>query len=426
MVLAELDWREVLCIRATCKSLCSASRSRYVWRAQYQRLSDGYDTPLSAKDSTATYAELERDTLHWARVQRNWVSKSKRPTRRLACKSSAVQLHLLHGGRWLLANGRDPCLDVYDLNLMVSQPCVLIRPPDKWGERVTQYAIDERYTLPNIEVSIALVRQHAYERPGRLSIWKITNTDSDTLVARHITSFNTYTTQLCFAMDLRGDYFARCVPLLSGGRTWYIDVYNWRSSCSLIHRKTTIILNERVDTVRILPGHRILGLGEEDVRIYAIDASDFRPVPGKHPILAGPPAMPLHTLALPGLKPHIHSPLHYDRMGNAHLYLLSAEAVVKFMVPYEDRPPMVVNYMPYTWDDAIFCVLGLHHAFVQTYGNSPKRTAISFARDHGEHCSKTWEAPTARDYGFLLLDDYSGRIIEQTEDNVFLIDYPPT
>lgn len=138
--------------------------------------------------------------------------------------------------------------------------------------------------------------------------------------------------------------------------------------------------------------------------------------------------MPLHTLALPGLKPYIHSPLHYDRMDNAHLYLLSAEAVVKFIVPYEDQPPTAVNYMPYTWDDDDnFCVLGLHRAFVQTYGNSPKRTAISFARDHGEHCSKTWEATTARDYGFLLLDDYSGRVIEQTDKvSVFLIDYPPT
>lgn len=43
-----------------------------------------------------------------------------------------------------------------------------------------------------------------------------------------------------------------------------------------------------------------------------------------------------------------------------------------------------------------------------------------------EHCSKTWEVPEERDYiyGFLLLDDYSGRVVERTgRDNVFVTDY---
>ncbi|KDQ22304.1 hypothetical protein PLEOSDRAFT_171720 [Pleurotus ostreatus PC15] len=361
MVLAELDSREVLYIRATCKSLCSASRSRYVWRAQYQRLSDGYDTPLSAKDSTATYAELERDTLNWARAQHNWVSKSKQPTSRLMCKCPAIQFYLIPGGRWLLANTMAPCLSVYDIDSTTGRHHILIRPQDKREKRV-----------------------------DRLSIWKITDPPNGTLVAHQITSFNTYATQCCFTMDLRGNYFA------SGQYT-----------------------------IRILPGKRILGLGKEDIRIYALE-SDFKPVSGKTPTPVGPPAVPLHTLALPGLKTHIRSPLHYDPLSNACLYLANAEAVVKLIIPYEDRPPAAVKYMPYTWDDNdSFCVLSSHRAYVQTRGRFSRRTAMLLAYDN-EHCSKTWEVPEERDYiwGFLLLDDYSGRVVERTgRDNVFVTDY---
>ncbi|KAL4252425.1 hypothetical protein AB1N83_013319 [Pleurotus pulmonarius] len=72
LLLCEMDWKDVLSIRATCTVLCFASQSRAVWRVQYQRVSDSYDTPLNVMDGTATYAELERDTLHWARLQHNW------------------------------------------------------------------------------------------------------------------------------------------------------------------------------------------------------------------------------------------------------------------------------------------------------------------------------------------------------------------
>ncbi|KAJ8701501.1 hypothetical protein PTI98_000269 [Pleurotus ostreatus] len=427
MVLAELDWREVLYIRATCKSLCSASRSRHVWRAQYQRLSDGYDTPLSARDSTATYAELEHDTLHWARVQHNWVSKSKQPSSRLVCKCPAIQIYLITGGRWLLANTMAPCLSVYDIDSTTGQHHILIRPQDKREKRVDRFVVDEVNTsmLPKIEVFVALVRQRSNERLARLSIWKITDPPNGTLVAHQITSFNTYATQCCFTMDLRGNYFARCVPVPDDDRMWYIDVYDWQRSCSLIHLKTTIVLSERVYTIRILPGKRILGLGKEDIRIYAVE-SDFKPVSGKTPAPVGPPAVPLHTLALPGLKTHIRSPLHYDPLSNACLYLANAEAVVKLIIPYEDRPPATVKYMPYTWDDNdSFCVLSSHRAYVQTRDRFSRRTAMLLAYDN-EHCSKTWEVPEERDYiwGFLLLDDYSGRVVERTgRDNVFVNDY---
>ncbi|KAF7430360.1 hypothetical protein PC9H_006065 [Pleurotus ostreatus] len=268
-----------------------------------------------------------------------------------------------------------PCLSVYDIDSTTGQHHILIRPQDKREKRVDRFVVDEVNTN---------------ERLARLSIWKITDPPNGTLVAHQITSFNTYATQCCFTMDLRGNYFA------SGQYT-----------------------------IRILPGKRILGLGKEDIRIYAVE-SDFKPVSGKTPAPVGPPAVPLHTLALPGLKTHIRSPLHYDPLSNACLYLANAEAVVKLIIPYEDRPPATVKYMPYTWDDNdSFCVLSSHRAYVQTRDRFSRRTAMLLAYDN-EHCSKTWEVPEERDYiwGFLLLDDYSGRVVERTgRDNVFVNDY---
>ncbi|KDQ22313.1 hypothetical protein PLEOSDRAFT_1109427 [Pleurotus ostreatus PC15] len=305
MILADLDWKDVLNVRGTCKLLCTASRSRSVWRAQYQRMSDSYDTPLNAKDRTANYAELERDTLHWARVQRNWAHQSKRPTRRLVGRCHGLEAHLIQGGRWLLTNPDcwDPCLSVYDLDKN-GQHRVLIRPQDKREKRIEAFVVDEVNTLPKIEVCIALVRERPHEHLARLSFWKVTNSPEDTLVARHITSFNTYAHDISHVKDLRGDYFARFALPYTNGPQW-IDVYNWRRSCSLIHHKATFVIRERLYTIRILPGQRIIGLDRQSVRIY--DVPRCRSVAAKCPV-AGLPTAPLHVLALPGLNPDIYTP----------------------------------------------------------------------------------------------------------------------
>lgn len=173
MILIDLDWKDVLNVRVvsasvaelssffdtlkTCKALCGASWSRSVWHAQYQRLLDSYDTPLNAKDSTATAAELERDTLHWAQVHQDWVSRPKQPPQRLLCECSAVQIHLVHGGRWLLASTDYPCLELYDLDSLNGRRRILIRSQDKHDEQVRTFVVDEvRMTPPNVDMFIAL------------------------------------------------------------------------------------------------------------------------------------------------------------------------------------------------------------------------------------------------------------------------------
>ncbi len=141
----------------TCKLLCAASRSRSVWRVQYQRVSDSYDTPLNVMDGTATYAELERDTLHWARVQQDWVFRPKQPTQRLVCECPAVQIHLVPGGRWLLATDEDPFLYFHDLDSPNGQRHILIRLQDNQDKRVTSFVVDETNTTPyNVDMLIAL------------------------------------------------------------------------------------------------------------------------------------------------------------------------------------------------------------------------------------------------------------------------------
>lgn len=75
----------------------------------------------------------------------------------------------------------------------------------------------------------------------RISIWRITSAPDDhTLLAHHITSFNTYTTGVCVDMDLRGDYFAT-----NGRSPNHIDIYDWRRSSSLVHHKATIALGPK-------------------------------------------------------------------------------------------------------------------------------------------------------------------------------------
>lgn len=185
MILADLDWKDVLNVRVvsasvaelpsfsdtlqTCKLLCTASRSRSVWRAQYQRVSDSYDTPLNTKDRTTTYAELERDSLHWARLQHSWGSRPKPTTQRLVCECSAIQIHLVHGGRWLLATTKYPCLDFYDLDSPNGQRRILTRPQDKREQYAPTIAVDEANTAPpNVDMFIAL--SHETTRVFAISI----------------------------------------------------------------------------------------------------------------------------------------------------------------------------------------------------------------------------------------------------------------
>ncbi|KAL4260770.1 hypothetical protein AB1N83_010694 [Pleurotus pulmonarius] len=419
MILAELDWKDVLNVRATCKLLCTASRSRSVWRVQHQRVSDTYDTPLNVKDSgTATSAELEHDTLHWARVQHARAHKTKQPTRRLMGRCHGLKAHLIEGGRWLLTNPNcwDPCLSVYDLDTKNIQHRILIRPQDKREKRIETFLVDEGNTKPEIEVVIALVRERPHEHLARLSFWKATKSPEDTLVARHITSFNTYAHDISLVKDLRGDYFARFAWQYTKGPQW-IDVYNWRRSCSLIHHKATFIVKERLCTIRMLPGQRIIGLDEHSVMIY--DVPPCRSVPSKCPP-AGLPIAPLHTLALPGLIPDIYSPFYINHLGTAHFYVVSTKAIVKLTIPHDGRPPTGRSYVHFSPSDSYDCTLSLHRAY---FWKLSTRKVFSLHREAEEQSFKAWEVPDEYLYDWALLDDYSGRIVERTEnDNVFIFD----
>ncbi|KAJ8701514.1 hypothetical protein PTI98_000282 [Pleurotus ostreatus] len=417
MILADLDWKDVLNVRVTCKLLCTAFRSRSVWRAQYQRVSDSYDTPLNAKDRTATYTELERDTLHWARLQHSWGSRPKPPTQRLLCECSAVQIHLVHGGRWLLASTDYPCLELYDLDSLNGRRRILIRSQDKHDEQVRTFVVDEvRMTPPNVDMFIALNHCEITDEPlMRISIWRITSgPDDHTLLAHHITSFNTYTTGVCVDMDLRGDYLAT-----NGRSPNHIDIYDWRRSSSLVHHKATIALGQKnaVKSIRILSGQRILTFEWGVVRIYAVDASKFRPIPGRQPVVA-PLTMPLHTLHLPGMDPYLLCPLHLDRLGTASLYLACAHAVVKLTVPYDDQPLIVADCLAYNEGRPWTWAITLHRAY---FRKGTTATAVLLARGFDENCTQVWDIVDRNYDAGPLVDDYSGRIVERARMNYKIV-----
>ncbi|KAL4260760.1 hypothetical protein AB1N83_008352 [Pleurotus pulmonarius] len=411
MILSELDWKDVLRVRATCKLLCAASRSRSVWHVQHQRVSDSYDTPLNAMDGTATYAELERDTLHWARVQQDWVFRPTQPTQRLVCECPAVQIHLIPGGRWLLATDEDPFLYFHDLDSPNGQRHILIRLQDRQDKRVTSFAVDETNTTPyNVDMLIALNHEPNHDQFGRISIWRITSTPDDALTAHHVALFNTRGMDISFEMDLRGDYFARCANV--DPTNWCsltcIDVYDWQHSSTLFHYKATIVFGkEAASAIRILPGRRILAFEYGIVKIYSIDAAGFRLTPGKRPT-ASSTAIPLHTLDLPGMKPYILCPLYLDRLGTASLYLACARAAVKLTIPNDNQPPTVTDYL--TYDEDNMCrALTLHRAYFRKHATA---TAFLLAHPYDEHWRQVWEIEDRNyDWG-PLLDDYSGRIVE--------------
>ncbi|KAL4252424.1 hypothetical protein AB1N83_013317, partial [Pleurotus pulmonarius] len=373
----------------------------------YQRVSDSYDTPLNAMDGMASYAELERDTLHWARVQQDWVFRPTQPTQRLVCKRFA-HMHLVLGGRWLLTNAEDLCLDFYDLDSLNIQRRTLIRSQDKRDERVRIFVVDEARTTPsNVDMQIALSHEAIHDPFVRLSIWRITSAPDDTLIAHHITSFNTYTT-------------ADDAPR-------HIDVYDWQRSSSLVHHKATIVIGPQVvANVRILPRQQILAFKKDIVQIYAIDASEFRPTSGKRPV-NGAPTMPLHTIILPGMNPYSLCPIQVDLLGNASMYLDCARAMVKLTIPYDDRPPTVVDYLTYNTDSTWTRVLTSHRAY---FRRGTTGRAVLLARGYDERCNQIWEVEGRNYDRGPLLDDYSGRIVERARMNfetvVFLRSYDST
>lgn len=183
---------------------------------------------------------------------------------------------LVPGGRWLLATGYDPCLHFHDLDSPNGQRRILIRPQYKLGRRVAGFVVDETNTTPsNVDMFIALNHQPIDDQFGRLSIWRITSTPDDTLVAHYVKSFHTSETNMYFKIDLRGEFFARCanVDPKNWGSLRCIDVYDLQRSSTLVHHKATIVFGqEAARAIRILPRRRILAFERGIVKIYSIDS----------------------------------------------------------------------------------------------------------------------------------------------------------
>ncbi len=161
--------------------------------------------------------------------------------------------------------------------------------------------------------------------------------------------------------------------------------------------------------IRILPGQRTLAFEDKVVKIYAIDASGFCPTSGQR-IVTGPPAMPLHTLSLPGMNPFPLCPLHIDLLGNASLYLPCAHAVVKLTIHNDSQPPTTVDYLTHNEAGNRVRAVTHHRAY---FRRATTETAVLLAREYDERWNQVWEIEgRCYDWGSLV-DDYSGRIVER-------------
>ncbi|KJA23528.1 hypothetical protein HYPSUDRAFT_39711 [Hypholoma sublateritium FD-334 SS-4] len=128
-VLRSLTWRDLLCLRATCKYLSDATKTRSVWAHLVdQHVSSKLRPPLLERPlSMHTAEELERLLLVWTSADIGWERDDGRAAReRSILVEPAEYLHLIQGGRWLLVTTDIGQVTYYDLDAEVIEGVQLI------------------------------------------------------------------------------------------------------------------------------------------------------------------------------------------------------------------------------------------------------------------------------------------------------------
>ncbi|CAA7268981.1 unnamed protein product [Cyclocybe aegerita] len=164
-IMKELEWRDLLRIRQTCKSLCDASKARPVWLNLFKPCPERPLFPLQAEGPLENYSSsrLEYMILRWKRAERSYAMNGEDVDVQgieiaLDEDQAVVAMHLVKGGRWLLLvlyNGSIQCCDLEGKN---PSPKALIPHPFDSDNTTAgvHFSFDMVSTTPTLTFNIAL------------------------------------------------------------------------------------------------------------------------------------------------------------------------------------------------------------------------------------------------------------------------------
>ncbi|TFK63009.1 hypothetical protein BDN72DRAFT_341107 [Pluteus cervinus] len=112
-IIQQLEWLEVLRVRRTCKRLCAVSRSLPVWRGLLDRYRESRDMPIHLDEPVGYYSAEELEQLLLTRISASigWESDHPTPARQRIIPDESIRcIHIVEGGRWLLAASLSGCV----------------------------------------------------------------------------------------------------------------------------------------------------------------------------------------------------------------------------------------------------------------------------------------------------------------------------
>ncbi|KAH0589873.1 hypothetical protein H2248_000064 [Termitomyces sp. 'cryptogamus'] len=289
-ILKHVHWHDLLMVRQVCKQLNDISRTRAVWTSQYQSYLAEKEFRLAAEEPIDMYssAELESWVLQRRSADKEWEITNPVRERSIFLDYKTYTLTMVPGGRWLLAALSDSSVLCYDLEDPDMRSTVLTPPrDDPNGKLIYDVTVDIDQSNATLSFCMVHFPSDFIIQPVTgsldLMIWRVNlrgHGSSAHLEANFLHSFpatELFTTIL--AVSLSGDLLARLV-YTSQFRS-YIEVFDWRASTALVHRRTVIFpkRTERPYSVVVLPGRQLAFVSIRNVTVYDIDIMvDDRPI----------------------------------------------------------------------------------------------------------------------------------------------------
>ncbi|KAJ8520257.1 hypothetical protein ONZ45_g2938 [Pleurotus djamor] len=264
--------------------------------------------------------ELEYATLQWERTEKQWMTKTSPPRRRVftsPCGSQTI-FHLM------LA---------YDLDVPDGRPRTIIESglkTDKGGIIVSDYP--ESRPLASFVMSVIFYDDRA--RFAGCSNFEVGNLNDDCLTATLLHSFDFPSPIHLPKFSLRG---TRLAWFKSSG----IEIYDWKQSSSPGYYKASFQLDRSPSHVQLLPENRVLCLYNDSLTIYALPRFCFVEEDGGTPPSK---AQTLHSLPFPGPVTSLTSPsyssLRVERDGTCVMLVNPDEAIYKLTIPLHSKPTL--------------------------------------------------------------------------------------
>ncbi|RXW11235.1 hypothetical protein EST38_g14620 [Candolleomyces aberdarensis] len=124
LIMKELEWDDVIRLRTTCKTLQASTYSKELWTQLFCRyLECSMPTPFILPKSLLECSSIDLERIVWksqASLRIPQPLQADKPYLFKVPKTEIARLHLVPGGRWLLAGCDDGSVWWYDLDLCFS------------------------------------------------------------------------------------------------------------------------------------------------------------------------------------------------------------------------------------------------------------------------------------------------------------------